>query len=71
MYPSQLLLLSLIALVALASPSPAYNVRPFGHLLSKRQSTSASSTVELEVDLGYEQYQGVADDSTGLNTFRG
>ena len=47
-----------------------YNSRAFDAVLSKRQdSVNASSS--LIVDLGYEQYIGVANQSTGLNTWKG
>lgn len=56
----------LAAFVSAAIPS--YNSKAFNDLLSKRQSTSSSSLV---VDLGYEQYRGVTNLSTGLNTWKG
>ena len=37
--------------------------------IGKRQD--ASSPADLIVDLGYERYQGVANSSTGLNTWLG
>ena len=62
--------LSLCAsLVTLAfAATPRYNVRAFDSVIGRRQSTSTSS---LTVDLGYEQYMGVANASTGLNTWKG
>lgn len=42
--------------------------KPFNHLLEKRQTAGSSS---LQVDLGYEVYEGVANASTGLNTWKG
>ena len=56
-----------LATLALAA-TPRYNGRAFESMLSKRQSTSGSG---LTVDLGYEQYMGVANASTGLNTWKG
>ena len=58
-------------LASFISAFPSYNARPFDSFLDRRQApTNASSTV-LDVDLGYERYRGVADPSTGLNTFKG
>lgn len=71
MFPFQLLLASIATLAAVVSPSPTYNARPFDNVLSRRQSSSNSSTAAPVVDLGYERYQGVANASTGLNTFKG
>jgi hypothetical protein len=41
--------------------------RPFDAV--KRQSNGTSNS--LQVDLGYSIYEGVANTSTGLNTFKG
>ncbi len=57
------------ALAAIASASPRYNSRAFDGVLSRRQSSGSSSSVV--VDLGYEQYKGVANASAGLNTWKG
>ena len=56
-----------LATLAFAA-TPRYNGRAFDSVIGRRQSTSASS---LTVDLGYEQYMGVANASTGLNTWKG
>ncbi|KAL8753249.1 MAG: hypothetical protein Q9199_005181 [Rusavskia elegans] len=53
------------------SASPSYNARPFDSFLTRRQTPTNTSLSAPEVDLGYERYQGVADPSTGLNTFKG
>ena len=66
---TRLSVLSLAAL-SIASASP-YNARPFDSFLSARQLTQSPSANGLVVDLGYEQYQGVANKSTGLNTWKG
>lgn len=50
---------------------PNYNSRASDGLLSKRQSTVNQSSSSLIVDLGYERYMGVANLSTGLNTWKG
>lgn len=59
----------LAAVVSAATAS--YNSRAFDGLLSKRQSTIDQSVSSLVVDLGYERYMGVANLSTGLNTWKG
>lgn len=57
------------ALLATAAP-PRYNPKPFSSVKEKRQF-SAGSISGLEVDLGYEIYQGVQNETTGLNTWKG
>ena len=61
--------LVLFTLISQISTSP-FNPRPFDQLLSARQ-VSQNTSNELLVDLGYEQYQGVHNESTGLNTWKG
>lgn len=56
-------------LAAVAFTTPTFNNRAFDGVLSKRQTSGSSSP--LVVDLGYERYLGVANDSTGLNTWKG
>ncbi|KAL8804443.1 MAG: hypothetical protein Q9182_002548 [Xanthomendoza sp. 2 TL-2023] len=51
--------------------SQLHNTRPFDSILTQRQVADNTSTTAPVVDLGYERYQGVADVTTGLNTFRG
>ena len=51
--------------------TPSHNSRIFDRLLSKRQSTINQSSSRLVVDLGYDQYRGVANLSTGLDTWKG
>src|ERR1700733_11735279 len=53
----------------LAAATPSYNARPFVASLENRQSQNINSS--LQVDLGYDVYQGVANTSTGLNTWKG
>lgn len=48
---------------------PRYNTKAFDSALSKPQGSDNSSS--LLIDLGYEQYMGVANASTGLNTWKG
>lgn len=61
----------LSSLAFFTSAFPSYNARPFDSFLDRRQAPSNASSTAPEVDLGYERYQGVADPSTGLNTFQG
>lgn len=42
--------------------------QPFREVLRSRQSTTSNA---LEVDLGYEIYQGSSNASTGINSWRG
>ena len=58
-----------LAVIASAA-APRYNSRAFDGVLSQRQ-TSTNTSSNLIVDLGYERYMGVANASTGLNTFKG
>lgn len=64
----QLSLCANLAILAYAA-TPRYNGSAFDSMIGRRQSTSSSSG--LTVDLGYEQYMGVANASTGVNTWRG
>ena len=57
---------AILVISALATP---FTPKPFDSILSKRQSSSSSNN--LVVDLGYERYQGVANSTTGLNTWKG
>ena len=59
----------LAAIVSAATPR--YNSRAYDSLLSKRQSTLSQSSSSLVVDLSYAKYMGVANLSTGLNTWKG
>ena len=52
-----------------AAAIPQYNARAFTPLLNKRQDNSSLDA--LVVDLGYERYRGVANGTTGLNTWKG
>jgi hypothetical protein len=55
--------------IVLATATPSYNARPFAASLENRQSQNINGG--LQVDLGYDVYQGVANTSTGLNTWKG
>ncbi|KAL8769875.1 MAG: hypothetical protein Q9209_004313 [Squamulea sp. 1 TL-2023] len=70
-YVSRLYLAISLSLLSLVVASPAYNARPFDSFIARRQNPSNTSSEAPQVDLGYERYQGVADASTGLNTFKG
>ncbi|KAF1953699.1 carboxylesterase type B [Byssothecium circinans] len=59
------LLLSLAVLSQVIAANPL--ARPFEKV--KRQANISNNSVQ--VDLGYEIYRGVANSSTGLNTFKG
>ena len=69
MLNSILLRFALVLSVA-AAAVPSYNSRPFAASLQRRQSSNSSGQ-SLQVDLGYEIYQGVANSTTGLNTWKG
>ncbi|KAL8792233.1 MAG: hypothetical protein Q9195_005189 [Heterodermia aff. obscurata] len=47
-----------------------FNPRPFDQFLSTRQ-LAQNASYDLLIDLGYERYRGVHNDSTGLNTWKG
>lgn len=64
-------LLSLCAVADVVSAIPEYNSRAFDSVYSQRQSTEILSVSDTVVDLGYEQYRGVANASTGLYNFWG
>lgn len=57
------------ALFAAATP-PRYRPKPFSAVKEKRQSSMGSMS-GLQVDLGYEIYQGIHNTTTNLNTWKG
>jgi len=57
-----------LAAAVVVNSSAIPHAKPFEEAFTKRQSTG---TDRLQVDLGYEIYQGVANATTGLNTFKG
>ncbi|KAL8628171.1 hypothetical protein Q9189_006107 [Teloschistes chrysophthalmus] len=71
--PLNLLLpIALSILLTIVSSAPAFDSKPFSHLLTQRQSTNATSPSENpQVDLGYERYQGFSNATAGLNYFLG
>lgn len=56
-------------LLSIGSAFPAFNHRPFDAVWSKRESSASPES--LIVDLGYEQYRGVFNVTSGLNAFKG
>ncbi|KAH0363182.1 carboxylesterase type B, partial [Aureobasidium melanogenum] len=52
---------------SLAASAAVPASQPFEHFKAKRQSTNSS----LEVDLGYEVYEGYTNQTTGINIWRG
>lgn len=52
----------------LAKPPPSAHTKPFEHL--KRQA-NGTSTADLQVDLGYAVYEGVSNESIGINYWKG
>jgi len=57
--------------VSLAASAAVPVSQPFEHVKAKRQSTNATSSSGLEVDLGYEVYEGYSNQTTGINIWRG
>jgi hypothetical protein len=45
--------------------------QPFQHFNAKRQTTNVTGSSDLEVDLGYEVYEGYHNQTTGINIWRG
>lgn len=66
----QFLLAISAALATSVSATPKPKSGAFDAALGKRQNFE-NGLSSLVVDLGYELYQGVADDYTGLNTWKG
>lgn len=54
---------------AVAAAAPSYSALPFAAVVEKRQSQTVNGS--LQIDLGYAVYQGVANTTTGLNTWKG
>lgn len=67
-FPNSFALCAVLAVNGLAA---SFNNKPFDTFLSKRQNTDTNKSSNLVVDLGYEQYQGVSNASTGLHTWKG
>lgn len=71
MYPSAIVLLLCIRITVLSASTPHYDNRVYDSVIRKRQSSGNSTQGNLVVDLGYGQYEGVANRTTGLNTWLG
>jgi len=56
---------------SLAASAALPAAQPFEHFKAKRQSVNATSNSDLEVDLGYEVYEGFTNQTTGINIWRG
>jgi hypothetical protein len=56
---------------SLAASAALPAAQPFEHFKAKRQSSNATSNSDLEVDLGYEVYEGYNNQTTGINIWRG
>jgi hypothetical protein len=65
-------LVSFFVLVCACVARPGYerNGKPYAVALQARQAGGNSST-SLQVDLGYEIYQGVSNSTSGINIWRG
>jgi hypothetical protein len=56
---------------SLAASAALPVAQPFENFKAKRQSSNATSNSDLEVDLGYEVYEGYKNQTTGINIWRG
>jgi hypothetical protein len=56
---------------SLAASAAVPVAQPFQHFNAKRQSVNATGSSDLEVDLGYEVYEGYNNQTTGINIWRG
>jgi hypothetical protein len=56
---------------SLAASAAVPIAQPFQHFNAKRQTTNVTSNSDLEVDLGYEVYEGYSNQTTGINIWRG
>ena len=59
---------SLCLITSCSAAIPRYDPQPFSNILVRRQEETSDALV---VDLGYEQYRGVANSSTHLNNWFG
>ncbi|KAK6005765.1 hypothetical protein QM012_007407 [Aureobasidium pullulans] len=60
-----------IGAASLAASAAVPVSQPFEHFKAKRQSSNSTSNSNLEVDLGYEVYEGYTNQTTGINIWRG
>jgi hypothetical protein len=56
---------------SLAASAAVPVAQPFQHFNAKRQTTNVTGSSDLEVDLGYEVYEGYHNQTTGINIWRG
>jgi hypothetical protein len=56
---------------SLAASAAVPVAQPFQHFNAKRQSVNTTGSSDLEVDLGYEVYEGYNNQTTGINIWRG
>lgn len=61
---------ALLGAASLAASAAVPLAQPFEHVKTKRQSQNSSSS-GLEVDLGYEVYEGYNNATTSLNVWKG
>lgn len=68
-----LLLTPLLLFLSACAARPGYehNNKPFAAAIQARQTGGNSSSSSLQVDLGYEIYQGTSNSTSGLNVWRG
>jgi hypothetical protein len=62
---------ALVGAASLAASAAVPVAQPFQHFNAKRQSTNVTGSSDLEVDLGYEVYEGYNNQTTGINIWRG
>jgi hypothetical protein len=60
-----------LGLIAVVGAIPTITASPYGQPFATLKRQANPATKSLQVDLGYEIYQGVANSSTGLNTYKG
>ncbi|KAK4937190.1 hypothetical protein LTR10_022095 [Elasticomyces elasticus] len=67
-----LFLTPLLALLSACTARPGYDhdAKPYAAAIQARQTTANSSS-SLQVDLGYEIYQGTFNSTSGLNLWKG
>ena len=58
-----------LLVVLVCGAFPAHGFKTYDATLQVRQASNSSAS--LQVDLGYEIYEGFANSSTGLNVWRG
>ncbi|KAL8698047.1 MAG: hypothetical protein Q9224_002031 [Gallowayella concinna] len=69
--PFRLGLVGFFMCTAFVAASHSHTTHPFDSFFAQPQVSNNTSSTAPAVDLGYERYQGVADATTGLDTFKG